>query len=224
MNIYMWALCTALAVQQNVARFEFFAALFNSGLQAGGLGLNLTSANVVIQFNPTWNPAHDVQAQDRAFRIGQRRHVTVYRLISMGTVDELMYMRQINKITVGNHTLTGASATRLYEGVSGETHGDLFGIENIFRYSRSGFEQSHLVHRRSERRKAFRLMNCGIVQSEHIASRKQPPLKALLTRPQIDGTLHSILYFSGLRLLFHEYATLLICVPNKFQSMCWNRE
>jgi len=64
-------------------------------VQAGGLGLNLTSANVVIQFNPTWNPAYDLQAQDRAFRIGQRRRVTVYRLITMGTVDELMYMRQV---------------------------------------------------------------------------------------------------------------------------------
>eukprot|EP00750_Incisomonas_marina_P033764 INCI9952.6.p1 GENE.INCI9952.6~~INCI9952.6.p1 ORF type:complete len:388 (-),score=70.54 INCI9952.6:419-1537(-) len=166
--------------------------------KAGGLGLNLTSANVVIQFNPTWNPAHDVQAQDRAFRIGQRRHVTVYRLISMGTVDELMYMRQINKITVGNHTLTGASATRLYEGVSGETHGDLFGIENIFRYSRSGFEQSHLVHRRSERRKYFRLVDRGTVQSERSASHKQqsaisqPTSKALLTRPQIDDVVSQL--------------------------------
>nr|XP_055205962.1 DNA excision repair protein ERCC-6-like 2 isoform X3 [Gorilla gorilla gorilla] len=64
---------------------------------AGGLGLNFVGANVVVLFDPTWNPANDLQAIDRAYRIGQCRDVKVLRLISLGTVEEIMYLRQIYK-------------------------------------------------------------------------------------------------------------------------------
>ena len=59
--------------------------------------MNFTGANVVIIFDPCWNPTYEQQAQDRAYRIGQRRNVSVYRLISVGTIEENMYMRQIYK-------------------------------------------------------------------------------------------------------------------------------
>ena len=59
------------------------------------MGLNLTGANVVVIFDPHWNPAYDLQAQDRAFRIGQTRDVNVYRLFSSGSLEEKMYMRYI---------------------------------------------------------------------------------------------------------------------------------
>uniref|UniRef100_A0A7M4ESU1 ERCC excision repair 6 like 2 n=1 Tax=Crocodylus porosus TaxID=8502 RepID=A0A7M4ESU1_CROPO len=64
---------------------------------AGGLGLNFVGANVVILFDPTWNPANDLQAIDRAYRIGQCRDVKVFRLISLGTVEEMIYLRQVYK-------------------------------------------------------------------------------------------------------------------------------
>lgn len=64
---------------------------------AGGLGLNFVGANVVVLFDPTWNPANDLQAIDRAYRIGQCRDVTVLRLISLGTVEEIIYLRQVYK-------------------------------------------------------------------------------------------------------------------------------
>ncbi|KAJ8285199.1 hypothetical protein GJAV_G00023440 [Gymnothorax javanicus] len=64
---------------------------------AGGLGLNLVGANVVVLFDPTWNPASDLQAIDRAYRIGQYRDVTVFRLISLGSVEEVIYLRQVYK-------------------------------------------------------------------------------------------------------------------------------
>lgn len=76
--------------------------------QAGGVGLNLTAANKVVIFDPDWSesirvcrdlaeaadPANDLQAMDRAFRIGQQRTVEVYRLIGLGTLEELKYERQ----------------------------------------------------------------------------------------------------------------------------------
>lgn len=57
-------------------------------IKAGGVGLNLTAANHVIHYDLWWNPAVENQATDRAFRIGQRKDVTVYRLVSRGTFEE----------------------------------------------------------------------------------------------------------------------------------------
>lgn len=65
--------------------------------QVGGVGLTLTSANRVVIFDPSWNPATDAQAVDRAYRIGQTQNVIVYRLITCGTVEEKIYRRQVFK-------------------------------------------------------------------------------------------------------------------------------
>ena len=62
--------------------------VFLISLKAGGYGLNLTAADTVIHFDPWWNPAAETQATDRAHRIGQTRPVTVYRLLTRGTVEE----------------------------------------------------------------------------------------------------------------------------------------
>ena len=58
--------------------------LFLISLKAGGIGLNLTAADYVIILDPWWNPAAEDQAIDRAHRIGQKRPVTVYRLVTAG--------------------------------------------------------------------------------------------------------------------------------------------
>jgi len=57
-------------------------------LKAGGVGLNLTSANHVIHFDRWWNPAVENQATDRAFRIGQKKNVMVHKFITRGTIEE----------------------------------------------------------------------------------------------------------------------------------------
>lgn len=59
--------------------------------------MNLQGANRVVIFDPSWNPTDDMQAEDRAYRWGQRRDVTVYRLLTTGTIEERVYMRQIYK-------------------------------------------------------------------------------------------------------------------------------
>ena len=64
------------------------ARIFILSLKAGGTGLNLTAASAVIHYDLWWNPAVEAQATDRAFRIGQRRDVLVYRLITAGSFEE----------------------------------------------------------------------------------------------------------------------------------------
>lgn len=56
--------------------------------KVGGLGVNLTGANRIIIFDPDWNPATDTQARERAWRIGQKQDVTIYRFITVGTIEE----------------------------------------------------------------------------------------------------------------------------------------
>ncbi|KAM3843914.1 DNA excision repair protein ERCC-6-like 2 [Vipera latastei] len=107
---------------------------------AGGLGLNFVGANIVILFDPTWNPANDLQAIDRAYRIGQRRDVKVFRLISLGTVEEMMYLRQIYKQQLHCVAIGSKNAKRYFMAVQGsrEHQGELFGIRNLFRLQDHG--------------------------------------------------------------------------------------
>ncbi|MBA0805452.1 hypothetical protein Gohar_004968 [Gossypium harknessii] len=109
--------------------------VFLISTRAGGLGLNLVSANRVVIFDPNWNPAQDLQAQDRSFRFGQRRHVVVFRLLAAGSLEELVYSRQVYKQQLSNIAVSGKMEKRYFEGVQDckEFQGELFGICNLFR-------------------------------------------------------------------------------------------
>lgn len=91
--------------------------MFLISTRAGGLGLNLVSANRVVIFDPNWNPAQDLQAQDRSFRYGQKRHVVVFRLLAAGSLEELVYSRQIYKQQLSNIAVSGKMEKRYFEGV-----------------------------------------------------------------------------------------------------------
>ncbi|MBA0563170.1 hypothetical protein Golob_008168 [Gossypium lobatum] len=91
--------------------------VFLISTRAGGLGLNLVSANRVVIFDPNWNPAQDLQAQDRSFRFGQRRHVVVFRLLAAGSLEELVYSRQVYKQQLSNIAVSGKMEKRYFEGV-----------------------------------------------------------------------------------------------------------
>jgi superfamily II DNA or RNA helicase len=71
--------------------------LFLISLKAGGTGLNLTAADTVIHYDPWWNPAVENQATDRAHRIGQDKKVFVYKLMTVGTVEEKIAAMQARK-------------------------------------------------------------------------------------------------------------------------------
>ena len=79
--------------------------------------MNLVSANRVVIFDPNWNPAQDLQAQDRSFRYGQRRHVVVFRLLAAGSLEELVYTRQVYKQQLSNIAVSGKMEKRYFEGV-----------------------------------------------------------------------------------------------------------
>lgn len=66
--------------------------------------------------DPSWNPASDLQAIDRAYRLGSKRDVSVYRLISAGTLEEIVYSRQIYKQQQSNVAVENAREPRYFEG------------------------------------------------------------------------------------------------------------
>lgn len=119
---------------------ESTIGVFLISTKAGGMGLNLPSATNVVLFDPSWNPAHDCQAQDRAYRIGQTKDVQVYRLITLGTIEEMIYVRQIYKQQLSDTTLKGVAAPRYFEGVQGDSRqqGELFGIRNLLCWNEGG--------------------------------------------------------------------------------------
>lgn len=83
--------------------------IFLISLKAGGTGLNLTAADTVIHFDPWWNPAVEQQATDRAYRIGQKKPVFVYKLICQDTIEERVYEMQQNKAALAESFFDAAS-------------------------------------------------------------------------------------------------------------------
>ena len=81
------------------------AHVFLLTTKVGGLGINLTGADRVIIYDPDWNPSTDIQARERAWRLGQKREVQIYRLMVAGTIEEKIFHRQIFKQFLTNKIL-----------------------------------------------------------------------------------------------------------------------
>ena len=81
--------------------------VFLISLKAGGTGLNLTGADVVIHYDPWWNQAAQNQATDRAHRIGQTKAVSVYKLIAKDTIEEKIVKMQETKKNLADAVLNG---------------------------------------------------------------------------------------------------------------------
>jgi len=90
--------------------------LFLISLKAGGFGLNLTVADYVVIADPWWNPAVEDQASGRAHRIGQQRPVTVYRLVTEGTLEEKILTLHRDKRELADLMLAGEEGGALPSG------------------------------------------------------------------------------------------------------------
>ncbi|ORY79839.1 SNF2 family N-terminal domain-domain-containing protein [Protomyces lactucae-debilis] len=83
--------------------------------RVGGLGVNLTGADRVVIYDPDWNPSTDVQARERAWRLGQKKDVTIFRLMTSGTIEEKIYHRQIFKQFLTNKILRDPKQRRFFK-------------------------------------------------------------------------------------------------------------
>ncbi len=116
-NIPFLSLTGTTSKEKRVELVEEFQAgnvpVFCISLKAGGTGLNLTAADIVIHYDPWWNVAVQNQATDRAYRIGQKNPVTVYKLIAQNTIEENILKLQEKKSQLAEQLL----GTEGFEGV-----------------------------------------------------------------------------------------------------------
>ena len=95
-------------------------SVFLISLKAGGNGLNLTGADIVIHLDPWWNPAVEDQATDRAHRIGQKNVVQVMKLIAKGTIEEKIVKLQNLKKDLSNQIVEGKDRDKFVLGTLNE--------------------------------------------------------------------------------------------------------
>ncbi|KAF1954948.1 hypothetical protein CC80DRAFT_526407 [Byssothecium circinans] len=144
--------------------------VFLISTKAGGVGLNITSANKVVVVDPHWNPAYDLQAQDRAYRIGQTRDVEVFRLVSSGTIEEIVYARQIYKQQQANIGYNASHERRYFKGVMDQAgkKGELFGLENLFTFQENNILLRDIMHKTNvaETRAGVKALECSFEDSQ----------------------------------------------------------
>lgn len=104
--------------------------LFFLTTKTGGLGINLKGANKVIVYDPDWNPMVDLQATDRALRIGQKRDVQIFRLMVDSSVEENIYRRQVFKKYLSERVLENPTINRVFEEQS---------LYELFKYPKAEF-------------------------------------------------------------------------------------
>ena len=101
-NINYYKLTGSTKVSERIKMVDEFNSdpdikVFLISLKAGGTGLNLTGADMVIHYDPWWNSSAENQATDRAYRIGQKNNVQVYKLITSNSIEEKIYELQQKK-------------------------------------------------------------------------------------------------------------------------------
>jgi SWI/SNF-related matrix-associated actin-dependent regulator of chromatin subfamily A member 5 len=108
--------------------------IFLISTRAGGLGLNLMTANIVVLYDSDWNPQMDLQAMDRAHRIGQTKVVQVFRLVTPNTMEEKMIERQTLKLKLDNMIIQKGRAAPKGSGMQKDEMQDLvnYGADAIF--------------------------------------------------------------------------------------------
>jgi len=147
--------------------------IFLLSTRAGGLGLNLQTADTVIIFDSDWNPHQDLQAQDRAHRIGQTKEVRILRLITADSIEEKILARAQYKLDIDGKVIQAgkfdnkstaqereALLRQLIESSSGEAN-DVQNEENM-----TDDDLNDIIHRNDEEMEIFRQMDQERIQRE----------------------------------------------------------
>ncbi|CAN6829241.1 unnamed protein product [Brassica oleracea] len=150
-------------------RNDIFVFLLST--RAGGLGINLTAADTVIFYESDWNPTLDLQAMDRAHRLGQTKDVTVYRLICKETVEEKILHRASQKNTVQQLVMTGGH-------VQGD---DVFGTADVVSLLMDDAEAAQLEQK-------FRELPLQVRDRQ----KKKQPVKCIRIDAEGDATLEEL--------------------------------
>ncbi|KAM4660203.1 chromodomain-helicase-DNA-binding protein 2 isoform 2-T6 [Amazona ochrocephala] len=110
--------------------------------RAGGLGINLASADTVVIFDSDWNPQNDLQAQARAHRIGQKKQVNIYRLVTKGTVEEEIIERAKKKMVLDHLVIQRMDTTgrTVLDNTSGQSNSNPFNKEELTAILKFGAE------------------------------------------------------------------------------------
>uniref|UniRef100_A0A663EFX2 Chromodomain helicase DNA binding protein 2 n=1 Tax=Aquila chrysaetos chrysaetos TaxID=223781 RepID=A0A663EFX2_AQUCH len=110
--------------------------------RAGGLGINLASADTVVIFDSDWNPQNDLQAQARAHRIGQKKQVNIYRLVTKGTVEEEIIERAKKKMVLDHLVIQRMDTTgrTVLDNNSGRSNSNPFNKEELTAILKFGAE------------------------------------------------------------------------------------
>ncbi|EPY85566.1 chromodomain-helicase-DNA-binding protein 2 isoform 1 [Camelus ferus] len=137
--------------------------------RAGGLGINLASADTVVIFDSDWNPQNDLQAQARAHRIGQKKQVNIYRLVTKGTVEEEIIERAKKKMVLDHLVIQRMDTTgrTVLENNSGRSNSNPFNKEELTAILKFGAEDlfKELEGEESEPQKFGTLDVKGVKQS-----------------------------------------------------------
>ncbi|KAG5418405.1 rhp26 [Candida metapsilosis] len=114
--------------------------------KVGGLGVNLTGADRVIIYDPDWNPSTDIQARERAWRLGQKKDITIYRLMTTGSIEEKIYHRQIFKTFLQNKILKDPKQRRFFK------NNDLHDLFTLGDQDEKGTETGDMFHAKTEQK------------------------------------------------------------------------
>lgn len=134
--------------------------------KVGGLGINLTGANRVIIFDPDWNPSTDAQARERAWRLGQKREVIIFRLMTAGTIEEKIYHRQLFKTFLTNKILKDPKQRQTFQ--MQDLH-DLFtlgGADELHTETSNLFEGTEIKVDRNGHAPKYQATNDGALKKE----------------------------------------------------------
>ncbi|KGG53236.1 hypothetical protein DI09_101p110 [Mitosporidium daphniae] len=131
---------------KQIERFNSSGAalpVFLLSTRAGGLGINLTTADTVILFDSDWNPQNDLQAMARCHRIGQTKAVSVYRLVSKGTVEEQILERAKKKMVLDHLVIQKMDRSKTSSSLTSPSSNSSAEFQKILQFGAKALFQEH---------------------------------------------------------------------------------